>query len=429
MKRFNRGIAIVLLLYLVGCILANLVMADLIDSKIEKEYQIEINRLHQNITSEKSAEQTDLSAAVYVEDIAFLSASANARQTQDFFDGAKTAGGANYLVKPVYDMENLIGYARYTYEQAGTRGSQSLFAALNAILGGAFLFALGFLLYIRQEILLPFHEMQEYPVELSKGRLNKGLKENKNRFFGRFIWGLDMLRDSIASQKAKQIALEKERKTLILSISHGIKTPLSAILLYAKGLSENLYDTGEKRQNAAGNIEDNARKIQHLVDEIVNSQTQDLIDIEVVQGEFFLNDLLSTVRSTFSEKLSMLKIEFRVDSCSNILLHGDKQRLMDVFENLLENAIKYGDGREIGISFAKEENFLLISVTNTGDAVPQHEADHVFDSFFRGSNATDKPGNGLGLYICKYLMNKMNGDIYIARDEPGMRFVVVVPMA
>lgn len=299
----------------------------------------------------------------------------------------------------------------------------------NVLFAALFLYVLGQYLYIRRQILQPFGEMQDLPVELSKGRLKKGLKENKNRFFGRFVWGLDLLRESINTQKQKELALEKERKTMILSISHGIKTPLSAILLYAKALSDNLYTDDLKRRQTALAITDNARQIEKLVAEIVQSQTEDIIDIEVADGEYYLSDLIGRLAATYKEKLALIHTDFQIDAHPNLLLKGDLERLLDVFENLIENAIKYGDGRQIRLDFAREDNSLLISVTNTGTPIPPLESIHVFESFWRGSNAHDKPGNGLGLYICKHIMSKMHGDIYIEKIEDGMRFVVVVEVA
>lgn len=76
--------------------------------------------------------------------------------------------------------------------------------------------------------------MRDIPYELARGNLTAPIKENKYRFFGKFTWGINLLR---------------EKKTLILSLSHDIKTPLSAIHLYAKALSKGLYKEHEKNGN------------------------------------------------------------------------------------------------------------------------------------------------------------------------------------
>ncbi len=96
----------------------------------------------------------------------------------------------------------------------------------------------------------------------------------------------------------------------------------------------------------------------------------------------------------------------------NFLVKADTERLLEVLQNIIENAIKYGSGKKIGISISKEEDCVLITVENTGEVLPAEELPHLFDSFYRGSNAGSQEGSGLGLYICRKLMHKMNGDVF-----------------
>ena len=98
-------------------------------------------------------------------------------------------------------------------------------------------------------------------------------------------------------------------------------------------------------------------------------------------------------------------------------------------EPIVENAIKYGDEKEIAIDFSREENSLLLSVSNTGCTLPDTELPHIFDSFWRGSNAGSNNGSGLGLYICKQLMNRMNGDIFAEIKDGNMIVTAVFGMA
>lgn len=90
----------------------------------------------------------------------------------------------------------------------------------------------------------------------------------------------------------------------------------------------------------------------------------------------------------------------------------------------MENAIKYGDGRSICITISDEEDHKLITISNSGNTLPDTEISHIFDSFWRGSNAGKVNGNGLGLYICRRLMNEMGGDIFA--EIRGDMFCVTV---
>ena len=86
--------------------------------------------------------------------------------------------------------------------------------------------------------------------------------------------------------------------------------------------------------------------------------------------------------------------------------------LRSACKNLIENAIKYGDGRRIEISFEKMDGCELITVSNTGCTLEAKELPQIFESFHRGNNADKVQGNGLGLFICKRLMSLMGGEVY-----------------
>ena len=101
--------------------------------------------------------------------------------------------------------------------------------------------AVGILIYVEQKILKPFNRASRLPEELAKGRLSEGLEEEKSRYFGRFIWGLDMLREALSDERQKRLSLERDRKILVASLSHNIRTPLAAIRLYAGALYTHLY--------------------------------------------------------------------------------------------------------------------------------------------------------------------------------------------
>jgi len=96
-----------------------------------------------------------------------------------------------------------------------------------------------------------------------------------------------------------------------------------------------------------------------------------------------------------------------------------------VLQNIIENAIKYGDGKRIEILFSEEDDCQLITVKNSGNTLPDTEIFHIFESFQRGTNADGKSGSGLGLYICRQLMRKMNGDIF-AKTKNGFMNVTCV---
>ena len=216
---------------------------------------------------------------------------------------------------------------------------------------------------------------------------------------------------------------------MILSLSHDIKTPLSSIDLYSKALWENLYDTQERKDEALQGIIRNVKEIKGYVDEIVTASREDFLNLEVSMGEYYLSEVMKVTESYYKDKLSVIHTEFQVDDISECLVKGDKNRMVEVLQNVMENAIKYGDGKHIRISFSEEEDCKLIHIENSGCDLKEEELPNLFDSFYRGSNSGGVKGSGLGLYICKTLMRKMDGEIYAEMNEDVFGVTVVVRKA
>ena len=146
-------------------------------------------------------------------------------------------------------------------------------------------------------------------------------------------------------------------------------------------------------------------------------------------GEYYLSEVMKSTESYYKDKLAVFHTEFQVDEMGECLVKGDKNRMVEVLQNVMENAIKYGDGKCIRISFGEEEDCKLIHIENSGCNLKREELPNLFDSFYRGSNSTGVKGSGLGLYICKTLMRKMDGEIFAQIKEDGFCVTIVIRKA
>ncbi|MEZ3444618.1 MAG: HAMP domain-containing histidine kinase [Lachnospiraceae bacterium] len=326
-----------------------------------------------------------------------------------------------------YLVEEIAGKL-YRIEYAEER-SPRLPLYINISLSGMMIVTMIVLAYVYQKVLTPFQNMSNLSYELAKGNLSMPVKEEKSKLFGRFLWGMDMLREKLEDNKEKELEFQKERKSLILSLSHDIKTPLSSIELYAKALSENLYETQERKDEALQGIARNVKEIKRYVNEIVTASREDFLNLEVNMGEYYLSEVMQATESYYKDKLSVIHTEFQVDGIAECLVKGDRNRMVEVLQNVMENAIKYGDGRRIRISFGEEEDCKLIQIENSGCSLKKEELPNLFDSFYRGSNSTNMKGSGLGLYICKTLMRKMDGEIFAGINEDIFCVTIVVRKA
>lgn len=233
------------------------------------------------------------------------------------------------------------------------------------------------------------------------------------------------MKDALEVSGKRRLELEKEKKKMLMSLSHDIKTPLNTIKLYGKALEEELYKDEEQKKTAARQIGVNAARIGQYVEEIMKSSREDILDIHVKNEEFYLAELMRRVLDAQEEKCSIRMLKLQTGDFTDRLLKGDIDRAVEVFDNIFENAFKYGDNRKIEISFYEEDYCQLIRIFNTGMTVSDNEFNHIFESFYRGTNSTGKQGNGLGLYICREIMRKMGGEIFAEKEKNGMAFVLV----
>ncbi|MFV0362927.1 MAG: sensor histidine kinase [Suipraeoptans sp.] len=417
MKRFNRTIAIVIAIYL-AIMLAVVIFLYHERDNTTRYYMVEVNRIYNSLSNSEDLDKLSLDSYYTITDVSFLPKSeTDSEVVSDFYDESNT----NVLYK--YWGEN-EGVLRFSYDD-----NNNLFLRTILVTILAFIFLLlitvAVLIYVKRKIINPFHRMSKISFELSKGHFQGQVQEEKSKYWGNFIWGVGMLRDTIATSKKKELELIKEKKQLLLSLSHDIKTPLNTIKLYAQAIEKEAYSTKEQNLNAAKQINTKTIEIEGYIEDIMKHSREDILDIEVKKGEFYLSELVSEITGVYNEIFESRNITHKLGNYQDCLLSGDIDRSREVLENVIENALKYGDGYKIDMIFHTEGNVQIIKVINSGEIVKDNEKLHLFESFYRGSNAAGKQGSGLGLYICKEIMRNMNGDIYAEQLDTGMSFSVI----
>ena len=385
---------------------ANLILHNENKGDAGRPYRVEAERIATKI---ESGEEYSLDDYRYIKNI---------KLQENGFQGSDS----DYLVKE-------IGGRLYRFDYSYKADNNAAITSFDICFGVTAAFILFLLLFLFIKIIRPFEKISAYPTELAKGNLTAPLKESRDKYFGKFLWGLDLLREKLENQKSAELALQKQNKTMVLSLSHDIKTPLGVIELYAKALEKDLYKDEQKKLEVARSINGKCEEIRGYVDGIVKASSEDFLNLEVNNGEFYLSALIGKIKAFYTDKLSLLKIDFAINAFSDCILSGDLERSIEVLQNIIENAVKYGDGKEITIAFSREDDCQLIHIRNSGCTLSENELPHIFDSFWRGSNVGGNSGSGLGLYICRTLMRKMNGDIFAEIQESDMIVTTVFSIA
>lgn len=384
--------------------------------------QVEINRMLNSFTTKEDITHIDYDEYAYIKEVSYLDNEHIQQKEMTAFFSQKNKTSITIL--PWYQGNQFLGYLKFEYQIPNLNITKIIW-----IIEGSLFILEGFLLfilfYIKMRIIHPFDRLSSLPEKLAKGHLKGDIKVEKGKYFKQYLWSMSQLQDTLDVSKKRQLDLMKEKKQMLLSLSHDIKTPLNLIKLYNKGLQEDIYQDTSSRQEAMIQIDGKVQQIEQYVDKIIKSSHEDILDLQVEQGEFYLQDLLEKVLSVYLEQCKLRNMECIVHPFDNRLLKGDMERSQEIFENLFENAFKYSDGKKIEISFYEEDYCQLISFYSSGNPVNEQEYNHLFDSFFRGTNSKGQAGSGLGLYICHELMTKMGGTIFVEACQTGMKFVLV----
>ena len=208
MKAFNKIFALAVAVIITVFVTANAILLN--DSTGGRPYLVEVSRLVNEI---ENGNAYDISDCKYVTGVS--------EYAEDFYNSH-----SDYVIREINGE-----LYRFDYTADGSVDKAETIIVVNVILSIMSVVIIAVMVYIRAKILAPFEKLTDIPYELSKGNLTAPVKEAKNRFFGRFVWGVDMLRENMEQQKERELNLQREKKMLLLSLSHDIKTPLSAIKL------------------------------------------------------------------------------------------------------------------------------------------------------------------------------------------------------
>ncbi len=232
-----------------------------------------------------------------------------------------------------------------------------------------------------------------------------------------------------ALQKEKELV---EMKNKFVSIaSHEFRTPISTISFAAESIRNYFHQlTAEEIQRKLIKIEDQASHMTNLLEDILTLGKSEAGKIKVKRISLdlkeFVDSLIEEVRSTVKEKR---KITFTF-SCASRKVSVDDKLLRNVVNNLLTNALKFSAAdTTVTIAVSDINGNILIEVTDEGIGIEESELASVFESFQRGSNASDIQGTGLGLSILKKAVELMDGSIQVRSSlNAGSTFSVRIPI-
>lgn len=282
-------------------------------------------------------------------------------------------------------------------------------------IGISLLIATILLYIISQKISKPILEINKITKVIASGEFSKRVAIESNDEIGQ-------LAESFNNMAQELDKLEEMRKGFIADVSHELRSPLTLIKGYIKGLM-NMDLTYEKRQEYLNIISDETERLTELINNLLDLSKMESGKYSVNMTKFDINELIRRNIIKFSNKLEEKDIEVEVSfSHDPIFVLAEKDSISQVLSNLIDNAIKFmHDKDSLTIKAEKENKKAIVSIKDTGIGISEDDIKNIWQRFYKGDKSRSRQvkGTGLGLSIVKEIIKSHNEKIWVQSKIDG----------
>jgi len=263
--------------------------------------------------------------------------------------------------------------------------------------------------------------------ELANGKIVDEIEIPGKTIFSQLANDINAIKDGVKLSQREQVKSERLKTELITNVSHDLRTPLTSIITYTDLLkSDDL--TEEDRHNYVEIIDRKSKRLKVLIDDLFEASKMATGNIELNKSEIELVQLLQQALAEYDEKIEQSQLQFRVTHDDQpIEATVDGQKLWRVFDNLINNILKYSlPNTRVYISVKNRPDVVEIVFKNVSQFELGDSVDELFERFKRGDKSRHTEGSGLGLAIAKSIIDLHEGEMDIGVD--GDLFKVTITL-
>lgn len=263
-----------------------------------------------------------------------------------------------------------------------------------------------------------------YDIEVLRVYDNK-LQANE---IGDLTYSFELMRDELKAKQISEQAIRKSQQELISCISHDLRTPISTIKAYSEGIRDGIASTDIERQEFLSIIINKTNLLEGMITELLEYSNTQLNQMDIQRKEVYFQSYIKEITRELRIYIEQRNIQFECTYPEeDFIISIDQKRITEVLYNLIENSMKYMDSTHgfIQLITKREKGILSIHIIDNGIGISAEDIPYVFDKFYRAekSRSSNVPGSGLGLSICKYIINQHDGEIYCrSRKSNGSEF-------
>lgn len=249
----------------------------------------------------------------------------------------------------------------------------------------------------------------------------------------RVIASVNALVDSVIASMNEERRIEKSKDELITNVSHDLRTPLTSIIGYLGLVEDRQYHSEDELLKYTDTAFNKAKQMKSLVDDLFVYTKMRQTDTPLSIATLDVGQMLEQLEASFELEAGEKGMAINIDLPDKpIHIEADGEKLGRVFNNLITNALKYGEGAKNINLRAKQPNDqeVVINVENDGKKIPEAALSQVFERFYRveGSRSKATGGTGLGLAIAQSIVNRHGGYIYVTSTDALTRFIIHLPV-
>ncbi|MGL5330235.1 MAG: HAMP domain-containing sensor histidine kinase [Peptostreptococcaceae bacterium] len=267
---------------------------------------------------------------------------------------------------------------------------------------------------------------------MSKGELNQTIEIESKGQIGNLANNINNMVTKLRNITIEERKAQQTKTDLITNVSHDLRTPLTSILGYLGLIEDDKYKDEVELRYYINIAYEKSKNLNILINDLFELTKMQNNTINIDKMEVNLVELLSQIIEHFSYQFRMDNLECRPKfSNDKLIVEIDANKMVRAFENLINNAIKYGkDGHYIDIETQRENDMAIIKFINYGEPISQLDIPHLFDRFYRVEKSRNKNsgGSGLGLAITKNIIELHEGQISVSSDEKLTLFEIKLPL-
>lgn len=278
---------------------------------------------------------------------------------------------------------------------------------------------------VSRSILRPLAALKKATMEIKDGNLDFELQNRSKDEIGVLCNSFEDMRCKLKESVALKLQYEENRKELISSISHDLKTPITSIKGYVEGIMDGVANSPDKMDRYIKTIYSKANDLDRLIDDLFLFSK---LDVKKVPFNFEHIDL----KSYFADCLLDLQLDLEKrgiqlsvtnEGCDTVKVLADREKLKRVIVNIVANSVKYMDKEtgKIEIKLHCDKNLVTAKIWDNGQGIKEEDLPRVFERFYRAepSRSIQTGGSGLGLAIAKQIIEGHGGDIWAESVSGG----------